>query len=51
MQKVMQWFRWIGIAGLILAVGLAGYALSTALRTEHPVGSNSFERPALKTFD
>lgn len=38
MKKIMKWFRWVGIVILTLICGLAGYAMMTALHTEHPVG-------------
>ena len=38
MKKIMKWFRWVFMLMLILVCGLVGYGLSTALRTERPVG-------------
>ena len=34
----MKWIRRVSIAMVILVCGLGGYAISTALRTERPVG-------------
>jgi predicted dienelactone hydrolase len=38
MKKVRKWFRWVSIVIVISVCGLGTYAVSTALRTEHPVG-------------
>lgn len=34
----MKWIRRVSIAMVILVCGLGGYAISTALHTERPVG-------------
>jgi predicted dienelactone hydrolase len=38
MKKIGKWFRWVSIVIFSLVCGLAGYAMLTALHTEHPVG-------------
>jgi predicted dienelactone hydrolase len=38
MKKIGKWFRWVSIVIVTLIGGLIGYAMLTALGTEHPVG-------------
>ncbi|HEX5807145.1 MAG TPA: dienelactone hydrolase family protein [Anaerolineales bacterium] len=38
MKRIKKLFRWAGIVIGTLICGIAGYAVLTALRTEHPVG-------------
>ena len=41
----MKWIRRISVAMVIFACGLGGYAVSTALRTERPVGFQIAQAP------
>jgi predicted dienelactone hydrolase len=38
MKKIGKWFRWGSMVAVLLTCGLAGYAMTTALHTQHPVG-------------
>ena len=38
MKKRWKWFHWVILAVASLVCGLGGYAMLTALRTQHPVG-------------
>jgi predicted dienelactone hydrolase len=38
MKKLWKWFRWVSLVTFTLVSGLVGYAMLTALRTQHPVG-------------
>ena len=38
MKNLWKWFRWVILAVASLVCGLVGYAMLSALRTQHPVG-------------